>query len=105
MDADHRLALRNQIETLVRESIAPLVVQVITQRITQYAEVLHDELLPATRPSAAREQWDDTARLDWLLTHVTRLQLGRVPIDARNLTRLDIDNLHRGMLAAAPSQA
>ena len=54
MDAKKKAKLRQQIKALVEDSIAPLVNECITQRLTQYAEVLHGQLRTAP---AGDEGW------------------------------------------------
>lgn len=46
MDDKKKAELRKKITQLVEESIAPLVNRCIIQRLTQYAEYLHEEFIP-----------------------------------------------------------
>lgn len=55
MDAKKKAKLRQQIKALVEDSIAPLVNECITQRLTQYAEVLHEQMATAPAGDEGRD--------------------------------------------------
>lgn len=58
MDDKKKAEIRQNITQLVEEGIAPLVNRCITQRLVQYAEYLHEELVPYPVTGVAEQHVD-----------------------------------------------